>query len=142
MSDDCCASWEFRITRIASQKVPDMNFLDAVKTCLVKYTNYSDRASRSEFWLFIPFIFIISLMLISLDPLMGGLKTHIHYYVGFVLVYLPGVSVSVRRLHDVNRSGFWLLGAFTIIGMLFPILYWWCKKGDQGENKFGPKPVA
>jgi uncharacterized membrane protein YhaH (DUF805 family) len=57
-------------------------------------------------------------------------------------IFIPFISVSVRRLHDVNRSGWWLLIELTIIGLLFPILYWFCKKGDEGENRFGPKPIA
>ena len=124
-----------------------MNFFDAVKVCFLKYTNFSDRASRSEFWLFELFTTIVTLMLVFICPLIAG-ESFLDYdeifaplSTIFVLaIIIPETSVSVRRLHDVNRSGWWLLIEFTIIGMLFPILYWCCKKGDEGENRFGPKP--
>ena len=124
-----------------------MNFFDAVKVCFVKYTNFSDRASRSEFWLFELFTTIVTLMLVFIFPLIAG-ESFLGYdeifaplsTIFFLAIIIPETSVSVRRLHDVNRSGWWLLIEFTIIGMLFPILYWCCKKGDEGENRFGPKP--
>ena len=126
-----------------------MNFFDSVKICFVKYTNFSDRASRSEFWLFTLFMFIISMLCTVLDPWIAG-ESFWEYDEAFgplsiivsVATLIPTFSVSVRRLHDVNRSGWWLLIELTIIGMLFPILYWCCKKGDEVENRFGPKPLA
>jgi uncharacterized membrane protein YhaH (DUF805 family) len=126
-----------------------MIFFDAVKVCFVKYTNFSDRASRSEFWLFTLFINIVSAMLGFLDPLIAGESfwdyDEIYAPLSTIFslaIFIPFISVSVRRLHDVNRSGWWLLIELTIIGLLFPILYWFCKKGDEGENRFGPKPIA
>ena len=60
----------------------------------------------------------------------------------FVLaVLVPNITVTVRRLHDVDRSGWWMLIPMTIIGII-PYLYWVCKKGDEGENRFGPEPLA
>jgi uncharacterized membrane protein YhaH (DUF805 family) len=125
-----------------------VNFFDAVKICFVKYTNFSDRASRSEFWLFALFVFIMSILCSFLDPWIAG-ESFLEYDEVFgplsiilsVATLIPSFSVSVRRLHDVNRSGWWLLIELTIIGMIFPILYWCCKKGDEGENRFGPKPL-
>ena len=126
-----------------------MNFFDAVKTCFVKYTNFSDRASRSEFWLFTLFITIISVILSVVDPLIAG-ESYLEYDEVFaplssifqIAIIIPAISVSLRRLHDINKSGRWLLIELTIIGILFPILYWCCKKGDEGENRFGSKPLT
>tara|TARA_B110000459_G_C16272872_1_gene342846 strand:- start:23 stop:301 length:279 start_codon:yes stop_codon:yes gene_type:complete len=53
---------------------------------------------------------------------------------------IPGLSVSVRRLHDVNKSGWWLFLSFTVIGLI-PLIYWACKKGDEEDNKFGPNSL-
>ena len=125
-----------------------MNFFDAVKTCFVKYTNFSGRASRSEFWLFVLFTFVVSLMLVFLDPLIAGVP-FIDYDEIFaplstiftIAIFIPSIAVNVRRLHDVNRSGWWLLIELTVIGILL-ILFWCCKKGDEGENRFGSKPIA
>ena len=125
-----------------------MNFFDAVKICFVKYTNFSGRASRSEFWLFFLFTFVVSLMLGFLDPLIVG-ESFIDYDELFpplstiftIAIIIPSIAVNVRRLHDVNRSGWWLLIELTVIGILL-IFFWNCKKGDEGENRFGPKPIA
>jgi uncharacterized membrane protein YhaH (DUF805 family) len=125
-----------------------MNFFDAVKTCFVKYTNFSDRASRSECWLFVLFTCVVSLILMFLDALIAGLP-FMDYdgavsplgMIWSIATFIPLLSVNVRRLHDVNRSGWWLLIELTVIGILL-ILFWCCKKGDEGENRFGPKPIA
>jgi uncharacterized membrane protein YhaH (DUF805 family) len=125
-----------------------MNFFDAVKTCFVKYTNFSGRASRSEFWLFVLFTFVVSLMLVFLDPLIAGVP-FIDYDEIFaplstiftIAIFIPSIAVNVRRLHDVNRSGWWLLIELTVIGILL-ILFWCCTRGDEGENRFGPKPIV
>ena len=109
-----------------------MGIFDAVKICFVKYAEFSDRSSRSEFWLFTLFTVIASLLTAFIPP--------VDTIVGLVLL-VPSLSVSVRRLHDVNRSGWWLLIELTVIG-IFLVLYWCCKKGDEGENRFGPKPVT
>jgi uncharacterized membrane protein YhaH (DUF805 family) len=125
-----------------------MNFFDAVKTCFVKYTNFSDRASRSECWLFVLFTCVVSLILMFLDALIAGLP-FMDYdgavsplgMIWSIATFIPLLSVNVRRLHDVNRPGWWLLIELTVIGILL-ILFWCCKKGDEGENRFGPKPIA
>ena len=59
----------------------------------------------------------------------------------YLIIFIPQITVSVRRLHDVDRSGWWVLIPFTIIGLI-PFLYWVCQKGDEGENRFGPEPLA
>lgn len=125
-----------------------MNFFDAVKTCFVKYTNFSGRASRSEFWLFCLFTIVVGLILMFLDPLIAGVP-FMDYDEVFpplgniwsIATTIPFLSVNVRRLHDVNKSGWWLLIELTVIGILL-ILFWCCTKGDDGENRFGPKPIA
>jgi uncharacterized membrane protein YhaH (DUF805 family) len=127
-----------------------MKFFDAVRICFVKYTDFSGRASRSEFWLFILFTLISDVILLILDT---SYTQEVTFWGSYdytsplsnafcVAVLIPSISVTVRRLHDVNKSGWWFISAFTIIGILFPILYWCCNKGDEGENRFGPKSLA
>ncbi len=53
----------------------------------------------------------------------------------YLLTLVPSISVSVRRLHDINRTGWWLLISLTIIGII-PLLYWSIKPGDEGANRF------
>ena len=125
-----------------------MNFFDSIKTCFVKYTNFSDRASRSEFWLFTLFIWIVSGMLLLLDPMIAGVPLWEYSYpltslgnVFSLAITIPSISVSVRRLHDLNRSGWWTLLCLTIIGII-PLLYWYCKSGNAEENRFGTNPLT
>lgn len=53
---------------------------------------------------------------------------------------IPSIAVSARRLHDVNKSGWWMLIALTIVGLI-PLLIWYVKKSDEGSNRFGTAPV-
>jgi uncharacterized membrane protein YhaH (DUF805 family) len=122
-----------------------MDLVGAVKVCFVKYTNFSDRASRSEFWFFILFLTILGIVVGFIDGAMGvfwGAMWAPGNTIVTIVTFVPALSVTARRLHDVNRSGWWMLIYFTLIGILFPLLYWWCRKGDEGENRFGPKPIA
>ena len=115
----------------------EMNFFEAVKSAFSKYGVIAGRSLRSEYWYFQLFIFIGALVSAVPDIQIGG-----PVYVIFVLaVLVPNITVTVRRLHDVDRSGWWMLIPMTIIGII-PYLYWVCKKGDEGENRFGPYPLA
>jgi len=123
-----------------------MEFINAIKSCFIKYFDFSTRSSRSEYWFFTLFVFLVSiigyfleylfyqdLFLIKLD---SGQLTYSELISNIVLT-IPSVSLGVRRLHDVNKSGWWLLLIFTIIGII-PLIYWsGFKKGDQGDNRFG-----
>ena len=53
-----------------------------------------------------------------------------------LMTLVPSISVSVRRLHDIDRSGWWFLLAFTVIGLLV-LIYWACVASDEGENRYG-----
>jgi len=59
----------------------------------------------------------------------------------YILTFVPAISVAARRLHDINKSGWWMLIGFTIIGLI-PLLYWACKKGDDKPNKYGPNSIS
>ena len=122
-----------------------MNFFEAIKICFVKYTNFSDRASRSEYWLFTLFLTILGLVVAFIESAMGVPWDDVSAPGSTVLTLvtvIPALAVTVRRLHDLNKSGWWLLLYFTIIGIFFPLLYWFCKKGDEEENRFGPNPIG
>jgi uncharacterized membrane protein YhaH (DUF805 family) len=63
----------------------------------------------------------------------------VHTLTGLALM-LPGIAVSIRRLHDLDRTGWWLLILFTIIGAIL-LLVWFCMRGTVGPNRFGPDPL-
>ena len=121
-----------------------MNFFEALKVCFIKYTTFSGRASRSEFWLYSLFLLIGYIIFGILDPVITGVPIFDYdapiqplSTVFWVATLLPGISVAARRLHDIDRSGWWLLICLTGIGLIFPLLYWYCKKGGEGDNRFG-----
>ena len=78
-----------------------MNFQDAVKTCLTKYVDFSGRASRPEYWWFALFIFAVSIVLSLFSDLLS-----LVFALGTLL---PSLAAAVRRLHDTERSGWWVL---------------------------------
>jgi uncharacterized membrane protein YhaH (DUF805 family) len=129
-----------------------MNFPQAIARCLRRYGVFSGRAARSEYWYWISFLFLGRILAKVLDvvvfqaPLLDsqpfGAATHPFYGTFAVIVVVPSLAVEVRRLHDVNRSGWWILISFTIIGILYPLLVWKCRSGTDGDNRFGPDPLA
>ena len=143
---------------------------------LKKYAVFTGRASRQEYWMFFLFNVIIGIVLSIVDAVAStkysyytasGLPIKIGYIQNLysLVVLLPNLAVSVRRLHDVNKSGkllllllvptvllFWaaLAGAFPLvalmgvvilgIGIWFLVLY--CTKGTEGPNKYGEDPYG
>lgn len=123
-----------------------MNFSQAVISGFKNYSTFSGRASRSEFWYFGLFLVVADVVLLLLDMAVFNISysdDKLHPFGDFFLLatWLPSLAVTARRLHDVNRSGWWILIIFTIIGMI-PMIIWNCMKGTEGENRFGPDSLA
>ena len=114
-----------------------MGFADAIKSGFNKYVTFSGRAPRSEYWFWTLFTIIASIVAGIIDAVIG---------LGFVgtLVslglFLPSLAVAVRRLHDIDRTGWWVLIAFTIIGIIL-LIVWDCTKGTSGPNRYGADPL-
>ena len=105
---------------------------------LKNYVQFSGRASRREYWMFALYNTAIGLLLYVLGHQFGGGDKPVGIY--GLLVVLPAFALSIRRLHDVNRSGWWvLLALIPIVGPL-GLLYFKCKAGDSSENRFGFPP--
>lgn len=119
-----------------------MNFTQAITTGFQKYVTFSGRAARSEYWYWTLFTFIASVVAIlvnsTLFPFSGLSPVNTLVSLG---LFLPGLAVSVRRLHDLDSVGWWLLLVFTGIGILILII-WFCVRGTVGPNRFGPDPLA
>lgn len=122
-----------------------MGFVESVTTCLRKYAVFSGRASRSEYWYFFLFLAPIYLAAAFIDTAlrlpvvfdeMGPVGT-----VTILVVFLPCMAVSIRRLHDTGKSGWWcLLALVPVIGSSI-LFVWFCTRGE-GPNIFGPDPLA
>ena len=86
-----------------------MSFGDAIGECFFNYANFKDRAARAEYWWWVLFATIVLLIALALDFLIFRNWSVGPFYVVFGLAsLLPGFSVTVRRLHDTGRSGWWL----------------------------------
>ena len=94
-----------------------MGFAESIRTCLSKYVDFNGVASRSEFWWFMLFVFIVSAALNYVSPLVGGLF-------GLAML-LPELAAGARRLHDTGKSG-WLqlLLLIPLIGLIILIVFW------------------
>lgn len=109
-----------------------------------QYLDFSGRARRKEYWMFILFHFIALFLLITIDTTIGTTygeaEVGILYMVYFVLSIIPGLAVSVRRLHDLGKSGTWIFINFIpfIGGLWFLILT--CMEGESKSNKWGQNP--
>ena len=113
-----------------------MTFSESVSTCLKKYFVFEGRASRSEYWWFqlivSPSYFISTFLENEISYLFLGIT---------LFTLIPAISAGVRRLHDTNRSGFFLLISFIpFIGGLV-LLFFLIPVGTKGKNRFGPDPL-
>ena len=131
-----------------------MNMKEAVTSVLVKkYATIEGRASRSEYWWFTLFYVLASALSNVLDAVLGwqfgepdpfGQQPGVLNLLFVLAIIIPFICVTARRLHDVNRSGWWQLISFTIIGLI-PFIYWMVKKpkdNEEGrENKWGTNPL-
>ena len=119
-----------------------MNFTQAIASGFRNYANSSGRASRSEYWYWTLFSLIIDIVAWLLDTAIfpGNAWGPISIAASLWLL-LPSVAVSMRRLHDINRTGYWVLLIFTIVGIIL-LMYWSLLKGSDGDNDYGPDPLA
>ena len=107
---------------------------------LKKYAVFSGRARRKEFWLFMLLSIIVGIVAGVIDGMIGTTVGIFGLIVGLGFL-IPGIAVSVRRLHDRNLRGWWLLIYFTGIGAIV-LLVMYCMRGTVGENRFGDDPLA
>lgn len=110
-----------------------MSFKDAVIVCVKdKYSDFSGRASRSEFWWFFLFQTLVSFALMMVAEKLTIIAT--------LALLVPYLASAVRRLHDTGRSGWWLLLSFVpLINLVF--FYFLVSSGDEGQNEYGADPL-
>ena len=128
---------------IKDEKVIGLNFFDAIKICFKKYLVVEGRASRSEYWWWTLFAIIFALTCEFLNIVMmvqfGNGPYGLFWFVSWI-VTIPGITVSVRRLHDIDKSGWWILISFTVIGLI-PLFIWAITEGSKKNNRFGDYPL-
>lgn len=131
-----------------------MDFMTAVRTVLGKYATFNGRARRPEFWWFVLFALAGTAVLQFVDHWLFGASDSASMAAGYgyrseplsflfwLAILLPYIAVAVRRLHDTDRSGWWvLISLVPIIGVLV-LIYFYVQRGTEGPNRFGPEPAA
>ncbi len=119
-----------------------MNFQEAIELGFRNYVNFSGRAVRSEFWFWILFTILGGLGAEILDYIIIPSWVAYSPFSGVfeIATFLPGIAVAVRRLHDIGRSGWWLLLSFVPLIGAIVLIVWFCTDGKKGYNRFGADP--
>lgn len=104
-----------------------MTFGQSISTCFSKYAVFSGRASRSEYWWFFLFNFLVSTVAEMLD---GAVEAPVFSIIVSLGLLLPGIAVAVRRCHDSNHSGWWVI--CPIVNIIFMFL-----PSDPNANEYG-----
>jgi uncharacterized membrane protein YhaH (DUF805 family) len=105
-----------------------MTFGESINSCFSKYAEFNGRASKSEFWWWVLFVLLITIGGHIIGEIPGALIS--------LGTFLPYLAVTSRRLHDINRSGWWqLVGFIPLIG--WAILIFWCVQDATGQNAYG-----
>jgi uncharacterized membrane protein YhaH (DUF805 family) len=116
-----------------------VSFGDAIRSGFDHYAKFQGRASRSAFWWWVLFQFIVELVAAVLDYAIFN-NLGVFYGLTALALLLPSLSVSIRRLHDTDRSGWWLLiYLIPIIGFIV-LLVFFLTDSDSGPNRYGPGP--
>jgi len=125
-----------------------MTFGNAIKHAFIKCFDFKSRSSRSEFWYFYLFTTILGFIGLQIDRLLNleilGLQLAQEiiilgpiYIFLYFLFFIPSLSLYIRRLHDINRSGWWLLIALIPFIGIITLIFFWCLKGTQEKNIYG-----
>ncbi|HCT5803791.1 DUF805 domain-containing protein [Acinetobacter nosocomialis] len=110
------------------------NYQQAILTCFKKFADFKGRARRREFWYFELFCVLLSLLLSFMNEDLATLA--------MLITLIPNIAVNVRRLHDIDRSGWWMLIALVpIVGVLL-LLFWASQEGNPSANQYGESPKA
>ena len=114
-----------------------MDFAQTVSSGFKNYVGFDGRASRSEYWYWTLFSVVASIIAAAMDSVVG-----LGFFSGAVSLglLLPSLAVAFRRIHDIDRTAWWILLSFTVIGGIV-LLIWFCLRGTMGTNRFGPDPL-
>ena len=117
-----------------------VTFKEAVERAIKQnYCNFSGRASRSEYWWYVLFTFILGIVIGIIFCWNQNVMNTVNGLVNLALL-LPGLGLCVRRLHDIGKSGWWLfIALIPIIGWII-LVVWYCKDSQMQPNEYGPVP--
>ena len=129
-----------------------MNFTEAVKSGYQNYVTFSGRAARPAFWWWFLFQIVASIVIALIfgsgHMVVDQGTMAMHYQGGLIANLwalanlLPGIAIGIRRLHDLDKSGWWtLIVLIPLVGAII-LIVWYCTKGTPGANRFGPEPAV
>jgi uncharacterized membrane protein YhaH (DUF805 family) len=122
------------------RKTRSTGVVAAAQSGLRNYATFSGRASRSQYWSWVLFLCVAYIAGLVIDGAVGARDRPFTSVIVLALL-LPTVAISVRRLHDRDRRGWWLLISLTGIGVIV-LIPWFCSKGTPGTNRFGPDSLG
>ncbi len=116
---------------LASHRI---SFSDAISLAFKNYVNFKGRSTRAEYWWFFLFTFTLSAITEAIDVFssLGIMST-----IFSLIVFMPSLTVGVRRLHDINKSGWWILMWFVPIVGWGLLIFWYTRRSDEGINRYG-----
>jgi len=126
-----------------------MGMTEAVKLFFSRYTDFKGRSSRGEYWwaylglvllIIVPYFLVVLFTSMGIQAIAGliGILLLIFY----LAIIIPGIAIVIRRLHDLDKSGWWYFIALVpLIGGLL-LLYWFCQPGTKGPNTYGGDPLG
>ncbi len=113
-------------------------FQDCVRTVFQRYATFTGRSRRPEYWWFVLFNLIVSLVLGIVSGILFRDEADILGAIYNLAVLVPSLAVSVRRLHDTGRTGWWLLIALIPIVGIIVLIVFFATKGEEQDNQYGP----
>ena len=109
-----------------------VSFMDAIRLFFTRYADFGGRSRRSEFWWAVLFINIVNILLSEIIP--------DYDWIWSLAILVPTLALEFRRLHDVGKSGWWILWSFLpVIGWII-LLVQYCKISAE-DNQWGPSPL-
>jgi uncharacterized membrane protein YhaH (DUF805 family) len=118
-----------------------MTFQRAIVAGFTRYFDFRGRASRSEFWYWVLFTILAGLVAGIVDAALGFDSEPATTMFGLATI-IPNFLIMVRRLHDIDASGWWLLlGLIPLVGVVV-LIVWFCFRSTPGYNRFGPNPFG
>ena len=119
-----------------------LGFKESVVRCLRKYATFRGRATRAEYWWFSLFNSLVCMAIYAaVQQLMGTETADDAMGIVQLALFLPALAVAVRRLHDINFNGWWMLLGLTIVGLI-PLFIFFCLPGKAADNRFGLREVG
>ena len=120
-----------------------MNFGQAIGSGFKNYIGFEGRACRSEYWFWVLFVVIVGIVLGIIDGILfPDTQTGLLGPLFSLGVFLPGLAVAIRRLHDIDKSGWWVLIVLIPIVGLIIFIVWAVTRGIETNNRFGADPLA